>query len=333
MKIFFVDYKKTLPYSAEDLEASPLNGTAGSVIRIAEKLGEQFDVFVLHKMQNKVVKGKSNTLYAPLSMVKLLPKPDIVITVRLHPEAVNSFTLFPRANHLFWVHDLPSPHQLQLIKKISSREASIVTVSETHRKMFSSLLLKQPPSLQNVSLYTIYNPVDDELKKEATLVDPYKLHFCSNPMKGLKNALAAFSLIKEADERFHLSIANPSRHIKADILKRDKSIKYLGHLSHSENISHIRSALSLFYPNNSYPETFGLVFAEALAVGTPVLTHNLGAAKELINNGDMLVDCNRHECIVEKVLLWSRGERPVVELDEKFRLSTVYKKWVTLLQL
>src|SRR5581483_2147599 len=38
----------------------------------------------------------------------------------------------------------------------------------------------------------------------------------------------------------------------------------------------------VFYPKFVLPETFGLVFAEASAVGTPVLTHDCGAAAEVL---------------------------------------------------
>jgi glycosyltransferase involved in cell wall biosynthesis len=121
----------------------------------------------------------------------------------------------------------------------------------------------------------------------------------------------------------------------------------------------MRSALCVFYPNFVLPETFGLVFAEANAVGTPVLTHDCGAAAEVLAAHEQLLPVSpvsrRYERMtrllpralrpmlaaraerrglfepyVERVRAW-RSHRPRVSADARFRLAAVAARWRALL--
>ena len=123
----------------------------------------------------------------------------------------------------------------------------------------------------------------------------------------------------------------------------------------------VRSALCVFYPNFVLPETFGLVFAEASAVGTPVLTHDCGAASEVLADPRQLLPiapaARRYERVarllpdalrpmlaaraarrgifepyVARVRAWLT-DRPRTAPDPRFRLAAVTERWRTLLRL
>ncbi len=55
-------------------------------------------------------------------------------------------------------------------------------------------------------------------------------------------------------------------------------------------MQHIRESLCVFYPQTQRCETFGLVYAESNAVGTPVLAHDFGAAREVLSSPDQLIN-------------------------------------------
>lgn len=62
-----------------------------------------------------------------------------------------------------------------------------------------------------------------------------------------------------------------------------EQVSYLGHLSHSEVKQALKRA-SVFINTPMWEEPYGIVYAEALASGTPVATFNRGAAEEILDD-------------------------------------------------
>ncbi len=123
----------------------------------------------------------------------------------------------------------------------------------------------------------------------------------------------------------------------------------------------VRRSLCTFHPNFRIPETFGLVYAESHALGTPVLTHDFGAAAEVVGDprqllpvkrglpllrGGRSVRCRRaggacrrawprapglFDAYVERIRDWRGGARPVVAPDPRFALDTLAAQWRELL--
>lgn len=66
------------------------------------------------------------------------------------------------------------------------------------------------------------------------------------------------------------------------LLEYDR-VHYLGHLSH-EKVQQALSEASVFVNTPCWEEPYGIVYAEALASGTPVATFNRGAAREILTD-------------------------------------------------
>ena len=64
----------------------------------------------------------------------------------------------------------------------------------------------------------------------------------------------------------------------------DKSIEYIGEVDFEEKLALYKKAIAVVYPIE-FPEPFGLVMAESLAVGTPVMALDHGSVKEIIIDG------------------------------------------------
>jgi glycosyltransferase involved in cell wall biosynthesis len=122
-----------------------------------------------------------------------------------------------------------------------------------------------------------------------------------------------------------LYVANPG--YRPDLKREVRGVVNLGALPHGEVIRHVRQSLCVFYPNTVFPETFGLVFAEANAVGTPVLTHDLGAAREVLGSAIQIADASDYRAFTRRVLAWREGKRPRVKTSEAFRLRSVAAQW------
>ena len=76
------------------------------------------------------------------------------------------------------------------------------------------------------------------------------------------------------------------------------SIKYIGELTEKELSEFYGSAKALLYPIE-WEEPFGLIVAEAMACGTPVIAYKRGSMPELIKDGEtgFVVDSNMHDLI------------------------------------
>jgi glycosyltransferase involved in cell wall biosynthesis len=73
------------------------------------------------------------------------------------------------------------------------------------------------------------------------------------------------------------------------------NIRFLGHLPQSELVPAYQEATALIFPT-LVPETFGLTIVEAFACGTPVIVHDVGGSRELVDEtGAGFVYRNREE--------------------------------------
>src|SRR5690606_37804049 len=111
-----------------------------------------------------------------------------------------------------------------------------------------------------------------------------------------------------------------------------EGVVFLGALSHGALIGQMRRALCLFYPQTTFAETFGLVLAEANAVGTHVLVHDgLGANAEIVADANRRVDGHDRAQMLARIRAWRRAP-PHVGANPAFRLDAVARDWTDMLE-
>ena len=209
-----------------------------------------------------------------------------------------------------------------------------------------------------VRAVTLYNPVDDALRPDATAVEADKLAFFSSPNKGLAFALDAFAHLKRRMPELRLMVGNPG--YKSAWLARAPGVEFLGALPQARMHAEVRSALCTFFPNFVIPETFGLVFAESHALGTPVLTHECGAALEIVADRAQVLPLRQayrvyeaaltalprswrrgpawlaaraglFDAYAERIGAWRAGARPRCGPDARFGAAYIMAQWRALL--
>jgi glycosyltransferase involved in cell wall biosynthesis len=332
MRLLFVDAVCPKPYDPEVLATQPLGGTEATVIRVAEALGDRGVTVQVAQHCRKDTSALDGACYVPFGF-KRDAQPSHVVVLRAPGALRQARKQFPSAKLYLWCHDIFSgPGWADGFQAIVDTQAIPIVVSEWHRaQMYDAM--RQLGVNASVPCRRIYNPIADDLKPDETPVDPDKLVFFSSPHKGLEHTLKIFERFQDFPELrgMKLYVANPGYF--ADHKVDNKSVVNLGSLPHSEVIAHVRSALAVLHLNAVFPETFGLVHAEANAVGTPFLTSRMGAVPETADHPAEVIDVTDPKAVIDRMIDWRTRGRPRVRGNPAFRLSRVVSDWLDLLRL
>lgn len=323
--VVFVDGTSPHPYTAESFisDHCQLGATEWCTILLANRLAESHEVYILQKWRRHDECEQGVHYRSILDAPKL--NPEVVITLRQPEELPCILELWPLARHLLWLHDLHGPQLSRHSDAILNANAVVLCVSRYHRDRIRRLL--QAPT---IDVRCIYLPVEDEIQPDNTTWDPTQLVFASSPCKGLSGVLELFDAVREEIPDVELTVFNPG-YIPSDVIRRPH-VHMRGRRPQKEVFALLRRALCLFHVETQKPETFGRLFAESHALGTPVLAHPFGAAQELLGS-DELVDCRDRGQVVARLKAWRRGRRPCVRLSHDLRLPAVYAQWEELLEL
>lgn len=349
--ILFLDPVCQQPYDTRTLAAHALGGTEASLTRVADAL----EAYVMQHNRSEAW-GR----YLPLQRLAGIAHVVINRDSRALPLVQQ---LFPEARLYLWLHDQMNPGSRRArwlagtAASLRARAVTAVCVSDSQRRRVEATLGAVGVA-DVVRALTIYNPVDAALTADDTPLDPDRLVFFSSPNKGLSFTLDAFAALRRAMPQLRLLVGNPG--YKADRSAHRPGVEFLGALPQHAMHQQVRGALCTFFPNFVIPETFGLVFAESHALGTPVLTVDCGAALEVLGDrrevlplkrsyrlyeqllaplpaalrrapARLAADAGLFDAFIERIRAWRDGARPQVAADERFRLSAVTASWRALL--
>ncbi len=349
-RIVFLDTVSPLSYDTRSFDERAVQGTEASVMRIADGLGAW------------VMQHNRSSPWQRYLPVQSIAGVEHVVVIRESRALALARRLFPNAQLHLWLHDKLRPGSKrgrrlrQHADLLRTAQVSIVCVSDTQRRDVLNTLLWA--GLDGLPVCTRYNPLDEALRPDGSAVDERQLVFFSSPNKGLAFALDAFGALRRALPDLQLVVGNPG--YKADALATLPGVRFLGPQPQAVMHHEVRRSLCTFHPNFRIPETFGLVYAESHALGTPVLTHDFGAAAEIVGDprqllpvkaayrcyegmvGSLIPRWRRlparlagglglFDAYLERVRAWRDGARPVVGPDPRFALGTVTAQWRELL--
>lgn len=328
-----------------------MGGTEATVTRVADAL----DALVVQHNRSETY-GRYRVPERTLEVTRVVINRDSRALPRVRD-------LYPNARVYLWLHDQLRPGSKRAGWLASTADllrevrATIVCVSDSQRLGVDAAL--RTMRLEDVvQTHTIYNPIDDALAPNGASVDRDKLVFFSSPNKGLKFTLDAFRALRTRMPQLRLVVGNPGYKVRKSTVI--DGVEYLGPQPQTRIHEEVRTALCTFFPNFVIPETFGLVFAESNALGTPVLTSDCGAAAEVIGDRNQILPVTAaqrtyegllthlspawragparaaaalglFDAFVERIEAWRSGARPQVGPDPRFRLTAVAEKWRALL--
>jgi len=188
------------------------------------------------------------------------------------------FQKFAKTPVLHTMHNIPLRHDLRWeIYERYRNELNLVFISESERK-------NAPVKIKNN--WVIYNGIDlSNFKFNARPKDHFVWIARVSPAKGTKEAI---EIAKKAGVKLLLAGQIQPQHqpyfdkeIKPQL---NSQIQYVGELSEEQLSDFYGPAKGCIYPIN-WEEPFGLIMAESMACGTPVIVFDRGSAREVVANG------------------------------------------------
>ena len=323
--IVFIDPVCPKPYKISDVGGGRMGGTEATVCRVVRELTKRFNCpapYILQRGRTITEIDASGVTYHPLDFIST-SQVGFVVTLRDGKEYRSAKDKYPKARHYLWMHDTVSgAYQDHLEQTLGGGVHNLIFVSSyAHQQALEAM----PKVMRhNVRPHIIYNMVEDDFARRA--YDPKRLVFLSSPHKGLNQVLAYFKELRKIDPEYKLEVANPGYF--PDPSDLPDGVIPLRCATHQELMTRLRGAVCLFYPQDQFAETFGIVYAEANANGVPVLGLDVGAIREIVDGQSQVV---KHDQVISTLLRWSKGERPTVGLKSIFSSQAVTKEWIKLI--
>lgn len=335
MQILFHDATTPLSYTIHTLKDRALRGTEATILRVATALSHYHEIYIAQHCRKTSDDTVINNIHYISTETAYTLSPDVVVLLRQHQLLENTANHFPNARHYLWMHNMPSRNLYQMREILLRYNYEIIAVSCFHRDAIKKRLagkwhqrLFRKFSSNEIPIHVLYNPVDDKLQADDTPINKNQMIFTSSPYKGLPQTLKLFAAVRTQFPEYHLTIISPDTN--GLIFPLPQNVTWIGSLPQHELMSYVRRSFCVFYPQTERVETFGLVYAEANAVGTPVLAHDFGAAREILSDASQLVDGHDPDAVIKKIIEW-REKKPEIKAKEAFRLSCVTNAWRKLL--
>ena len=163
----------------------------------------------------------------------------------------------------------------------TGKVANVYTVPVTH------FMEEEDARLGIPTAKMLYEGVDLSLFKPSTMPRSDRLIFVGriSPNKGVREAVQLTRMAGQAlDIVGKVNDADIAYWKEVLPLVDGEKIKYLGSKSQTEVAQLFASAKAFLFPSQE-PEAFGQVTIEAQACGTPVIISDVGASKELVQQG------------------------------------------------
>jgi glycosyltransferase involved in cell wall biosynthesis len=334
-----------------DFLAKPKTGMGQYLLQILEHQKWDYEIIILipeylkysvknlpksiqRKIQYIPIWYKRNDLIAQIVWEKyLFPKAVLRLEADIVWSPHPSLSYIPQIYHIMTVHDviywrLPEyiPNwrtriYVKLLEQSIVKANKIITVSQ-----FSAQEIGDIFNIPVKSISIIYNSSSKLAIKNSNLNIKSKYIFYEGGLdirKNITQLIEAFRIIapKHLDLNLYIAgnyfVSSLIPNIPALIAQYDLEdrVKLLGYISDEDMVKYIQGAEMLVYP--SLYEGFGIPIVEGLSLGTPVITSNIGAMKEVGGDAAVLVNPYSAKSIARGILS--------ILTDDLLKQSLIYK--------
>ena len=268
-------------FHGDSIEKEGLGGSESALIYITRELaksGYKIKVFT-NCDKPGVYSGVEYCDLTDFYIYKTYNRINKLISVR----SLRPFEIGVNADYkAFWVHDNPN---VELTPEIIEGLNKIITISNWQKQVWMEEF-----GIPEDKIITIQNGIDLDLFKNKNIVRKNnKLIYTCQPQRGLEPLLEMFSKIREkrSDIELHLLwYESDSSNFKYDNFikgNEQSGIFFHGSVNKTKLAEELLSAKLFVYPAHVI-ENFCIAVIEAQAAGTPVISSDLGAMPETIEN-------------------------------------------------
>jgi hypothetical protein len=257
--ITLVDTLAPRAYSGAPGQLTGLGGTEATLVRISESLACRFRVTLRQSARQGPDALSGGVRYGGFDVKGPLPEaPGTIVVVNSWKVALRLARLHPMARVIVWQHVFPGRHNRALAPALRAARVEILCVSAAHADWMRGFLGAEAPAVG-----TIHNPIADDLHPDDTPRNRDLLLFASSPHKGLGQVFRRYEALKDRVPSLRLLLADPG-YLAWPTGPVPDGVIPLGRLEQPELIRWMRRALCLFYPQDQFAETFGLVIARPM---------------------------------------------------------------------
>ncbi|MCW1381428.1 glycosyltransferase [Novosphingobium sp. KCTC 2891] len=342
-RVLFVDSQSEVPYDERSPgdPACAIGGSEATLARIAAGLATDRHIDVVQMARTEHHHGGGVHWHPWSALAELAARADAIVVQRHDALAPRLRRWSRTARIVLWLHDsidlagAPSSTLRAELRALTYRMVGVtrVCVSPFHAENVRAALDlgRMAPRLFRPDIRVICNPVIAHAPDPCPPLDRDKLVYCSAPTNRLPMILDAFAAVRAAIPSMRLHLACPAYdQFDPEALPPDSGVVAMGPLPQTRLHAELADALCLFYPQSNVAEAFGLVFAEAHALGTPALAHDFGAARDLLSPEER-IDARDIPAVVARIIAWRDGARPAVARNPAFALETILDQWRGLL--
>ena len=258
------------------------------------------------------------------------------VVSELKPDIIHSFSRLMYGYPLFVTSKIPFLQSYQ--RKISAKSTLFAVKLAGQKLRFTSCAAHMLIGLPNQQFFTpVFNFTDIDYFTSDALTERTFLMFLGRieNIKGTKEAIQA--AIQSNIDIIVAGNVEPEHYKYFDEeikpLMAHPLVQYVGAVNDEQKKYYLQRAKALLFPVK-WEEPFGIVLAEALACGTPVIAFNRGSVPEIILdniNGYIVTNVNEMVTAINKIDQLNK-EKIRSDACARFSLEIITKQYLDLLE-
>lgn len=256
------------------------------------------------------------------------------VAKKIKPDIVHSFSRLLYGYPLFVSGNIPFVQSYQ--RKISAASTSFALKLAGHKLRFTSCAAHMLKGLPNRNAFTpIFNFTDVRYFTNDTSLARTHLMFLGRieNIKGTKEAIKA--AIQSNSDIIVAGNIQPGHESYFELeikpLLANPLVHYIGAVNDEKKRYYLQRSKALLFPV-MWEEPFGIVLAEALACGTPVIAFDRGSVPEIVNDAiNGYIVKNRDDMVVAVNKIDTLDNQQVrADAENRFSLQNITKQYISL---